>query len=76
LLFGAVFMATDPVGAPIMPNGRIIFGLFIGFLVVMLRVFSSYPESVMYAILFGNAISPSINRLTKLKPYGTKGGSK
>ncbi|MFA5830644.1 MAG: RnfABCDGE type electron transport complex subunit D [Candidatus Paceibacterota bacterium] len=76
LLFGAVFMATDPVGAPITPRGRIIFGLFIGFLVVIIRIFGSLPEGVMYAILWGNALSPTINRLTQLKPYGTKGGMK
>jgi len=76
LLFGAFFMATDPVGAPITPRGRIIFGLFIGFLVMMIRLFGSWPEGVMCAILWGNAVSPIINQLTQPKPYGTKGGAK
>jgi electron transport complex protein RnfD len=77
LLFGAIFMATDPAGAPNTPLGKIIFGLFIGFIVIVIRVFCSYPEGVMFAILCGNAVSPIINELTQPRVYGEKrGGSK
>jgi len=70
LLFGAFFMATDPVGAPTTALGRILFGLFIGFIVMIIRIFGSWPEGVMCAILFGNAVSPLINKVTQAKPYG------
>jgi electron transport complex protein RnfD len=70
LLFGAFFMATDPVGMPTTARGRIIFGLFIGFVVMIIRLFGSWPEGVMCAILLGNAVSPLINRITRTKPYG------
>jgi len=76
LLFGAVFMATDPVGAPITPLGRIIFGVFIGFLVVMIRIFGAFPEGVMFAILCGNAVMPIINRLIQPRPFGVGRGAK
>jgi len=76
LLFGAFFMATDPVGAPITPLGRIIFGLFIGFIVMMIRLFGSWPEGVMCAILWGNAMSPIIDRITRSKPFGTARSTK
>ncbi len=70
LLFGAFFIATDPVSSPIAPKGRIIFGAGIGILIIVLRVFSSYPEGVMFAVLLMNAVVPLINRWTIPTPIG------
>jgi len=70
LLFGAFFIATDPVSSPIAPKGRMIFGLGVGSLIIILRVFSSYPEGVMFAVLLMNAMVPLINRWTIPTPVG------
>ena len=70
LLFGAVFMVTDPVTTPTTPRGAWIFGLGVGFLVVLIRVFGGLPEGVMYAILLMNAVTPHINRYTQPRVFG------
>jgi electron transport complex protein RnfD len=70
LLFGAFFIATDPVSSPITPKGRWAFGLGIGALCIILRVFSSYPEGIMFAVLLMNALVPLINRWTIPTPVG------
>ncbi len=61
---GAVFMATDPVSAAMMENGKYIYGLMIGFLVVLIRVVNpAFPEGMMLAILFMNVFAPIIDRI-------------
>lgn len=70
LLFGAFFIATDYVGAPLTPRGRLIFGAGAGAIVMVIRVFGGYPEGVMYAILIMNALTPLIERWTVPTPYG------
>ncbi|MCB9526115.1 MAG: RnfABCDGE type electron transport complex subunit D [Myxococcales bacterium] len=70
LLFGAVFMATDPVTSPLAPKGAWIFGLGIGGLVALIRIFGGLPEGVMYAILLMNAASPLIERVTQPRAFG------
>lgn len=70
LLFGAFFIATDPVSSPLTPWAKVIFGAGIGFFVVLLRVFSSYPEGVMFAVLLMNGLVPLFNRLTVPRPLG------
>jgi len=70
LLLGAVFMATDPVTSPITQRGTWIFGAGIGVLVVLIRQFGGLPEGVMYAILFMNACTPLINRITQPRTFG------
>jgi len=60
--FGAVFMATDPVTATQTNTGKFIYGFFIGFLAIMIRVFNpAYPEGMMLAILFMNVMAPLID---------------
>jgi Na+-transporting NADH:ubiquinone oxidoreductase subunit B len=60
--FGLVFMATDPVSAAMTNTGRWIYGLVIGFMVSLVRVVNpAYPEGMMLAILFGNALAPLID---------------
>ena len=73
LLFGAVFMATDPVTSPLAPKGAWIFGLGIGVLVVMIRLWGGLPEGVMYAILLMNAATPLLERVDQPRPFGRAG---
>ncbi|MDD4575067.1 MAG: NADH:ubiquinone reductase (Na(+)-transporting) subunit B [Bacteroidales bacterium] len=61
-LFGAVFMATDPVSASQTPTGKIIYGFLIGFFTMMVRVVNpAYPEGTMLAILLMNVFAPLID---------------
>jgi electron transport complex protein RnfD len=71
-MLGAVFMASDMVASPVTPVGVWVYGLLIGFVTVIIRLFGGLPEGVMYAILFGNAASPLINVLTQPRVYGTR----
>ena len=70
LLLGAIYMATDPVTSPVTPKGAWIFGIGIGVLVILIRVFGGLPEGVMYAILLMNAATPLINRYTQPRVFG------
>ena len=72
LLFGAVFIATDPVTSPLTPKGKFIFGLGVGALIMMIRELSAYPEGVMFAVLLMNAITPLINKACIPVPFGGK----
>lgn len=74
LLLGALFMATDPVTSPLTPAGTWVFGIGIGFLVVLIRVFGGFPEGVMYAILLMNAATPLIERVTQPRVFGRAKG--
>lgn len=70
LLFGAFFIATDPVTSPLTSTGKFLFGAGIGFFVVLIRVFSGYPEGVMFAVLLMNSAVPLINQWTVPRPVG------
>lgn len=70
LMLGAWFMATDPVAAPITGGGRILYGVFIGVLLVTMRLWGGMAEGVMYAILLANGISPLIERVVQPRVYG------
>jgi len=60
--FGAVYMATDPVTASQTNKGKWIYGFFVGFISIMIRVFNpAYPEGVMLAILLMNVFAPTID---------------
>ena len=72
LLIGAFFIATDPVTAPLTTKGRLIFGIGVGVVTMLIRVFGEYPEGVMYAILLMNAVRPLIDKLCKPVPTGGK----
>lgn len=63
LMFGAVFMATEPVTSPRTPNGEIVFALFLAALTVMLRNISDMPEGVASSILFMNLFTPTIDNI-------------
>jgi electron transport complex protein RnfD len=70
LIFGAFFIATDYVGAPVTPRGRLIFGAGVGLLVMLIRIFGTYPEGFMFAILIMNSLTPLIERWTTPTPFG------
>ncbi len=72
LMLGAVFMATDMVASPMTHLGCELYGVLIGLLVVVIRVWGGMPEGVMYAILLGNAVSPHIDNWIQPRVYGTK----
>jgi len=73
LMLGAVFMATDMVASPMTSIGCVIYGVLIGALVVVIRLWGGMAEGVMYAILFANAVSPHIDNLFQPRVYGTTG---
>jgi electron transport complex protein RnfD len=75
LMLGAVFMATDMVASPMTHTGCVLYGVLIGALVVVIRVWGGLPEGVMYAILLGNAVSPHIDNWIQPRVYGTARGS-
>jgi electron transport complex protein RnfD len=70
LMLGALFMATDMVSSPTTKNGRWIFGLGAGLLVVIIRLWGGYPEGVMYSILLMNTAVPLIDRYTRPRSLG------
>lgn len=70
LLLGAFFMATDMVTSPITKKGSVIFGLGCGVMTSLIRLWGSYPEGVSFSILFMNALTPLIDRMTIRKPFG------
>lgn len=75
LMLGAFFMATDYVTRPITKNGQIVFGIILGILTGIFRVFGASSEGVSYAIIIGNLLVPFITLLTAPKAFG-KGGER
>lgn len=72
MIFCILFIATDPVTAPLTKKGMWIFGAGVGILTMLIRIVGEYPEGIMYAILLMNAVTPLIDRLCKLTPAGGK----
>jgi len=70
LMLGAIYMATDYVTSPMTGKGMIIYGIGIGIVTVLIRVFGSYPEGVQFAILIFNGFTPLINKYIKPKRFG------
>ena len=70
LMLGAIFMATDYVTSPMTHKGMIIYGVAIGFLTVVIRLFGAYPEGMSFAIFIMNAFTPLINTYCKPKRFG------
>jgi electron transport complex protein RnfD len=70
LILGAFFMATDMVTTPMTTSGRILFGLGVGLITVVIRLWGAYPEGVSFAILIMNAFTPLINKLCKPTIFG------
>lgn len=72
LMLGAVYMATDMVTSPVTHRGCWIFGIGIGFLVIVIRTWGGLAEGVQYAILLMNAVVPFLNRVTQPRVFGTR----
>lgn len=70
LMLGAFFMATDYVTSPITPRGRVMFGVILGLLTFLFRIFGGSAEGVSYAIIIGNLLVPLIERVTVPKAFG------
>lgn len=70
MMLGAIFMATDYVTSPMTHKGMIIYGVGIGFLTVLIRLFGAYPEGMSFAILIMNVFTPLINTYCKPKRFG------
>ena len=70
IMLGAFFMATDYVSSPITFRGRIIFGIILGILTGVFRVFASGAEGVSYAIIISNLLVPLIEKWTVPKCFG------
>lgn len=75
LMLGAFFMATDYVTRPITKNGQILFGIFLGIMTGVFRLFGPGAEGVSYSIILGNMLVPLMEKITLPKPFG-KGGEK
>ena len=63
LLFGAFFMATDPVTSPFTRGGKYTFGILCGILTVLIRSFSGYVEGVMFSIVIMNSFAPLVDHI-------------
>lgn len=70
LLLGAIYMASDYVTSPMTTKGMLIYGVGIGIVTVLIRVFGAYPEGVQFAILIFNMFTPLINKFVKPKRFG------
>lgn len=73
LILGAFFMATDYVTSPITPRGQIIFGILLGILTGIFRIFGASAEGVSYAIIICNLLVPLIEKVTIPVPFGKEG---
>ena len=75
LMLGAWFMATDYVTTPITKSGQLVYGVILGILTGLFRLFGASAEGVSYAIIFSNLLIPVIERVTVPVAFG-KGGKK
>ncbi|TCO07208.1 RnfABCDGE type electron transport complex subunit D [Natronoflexus pectinivorans] len=76
LLLGAIFMATDYSSSPMATSGMILYGVGIGVITVLIRVWGAYPEGISFAILIMNAFVPLIDKYMKPKHFGEKVAAK
>lgn len=70
MMFGAFFIATDPVTASITPRGKIVFGALVGLLVYLIRYHGNFPDGVAFAILLSNICVPLIDHYTRPRVAG------
>jgi electron transport complex protein RnfD len=71
-LLGAIFMATDYSTSPMTHKGMIIYGIGIGIITMVIRLWGAYPEGMSFAIFIMNAVTPLINKYCRPKRFGTK----
>ncbi|MCK4751022.1 MAG: RnfABCDGE type electron transport complex subunit D [Bacteroidales bacterium] len=70
LMLGAIYMATDYVTSPMTGKGMLIYGIGIGVVTVLIRIFGAYPEGVQFAILIFNGFTPLLNKYIKPRRFG------
>ena len=73
LIFGAFFMATDYVTSPITPKGQVVYGVVLGVLTGIFRLWGASPEGVSYAIILSNLLVPMIEKVTLPTAFGKEG---
>ncbi len=76
LMLGAFFMATDYVTRPITVKGQYLFGIFLGLMTGIFRIFGPGAEGVSYAIILGNLLVPLIEKITRPAAFGYRKGGK
>ena len=70
VMLGAFFMATDYVTSPLLPMGKVIFGIGCGLLTMIIRLWGQYPEGVSFSILIMNCLTPLIENFCQKRLYG------
>ncbi len=70
MLLGAIFMATDMVSSPMTRYGQLVYGVGIGLLTIIIRVWGAYPEGMSFAILIMNSTVPLLNNSFKPTRFG------
>jgi electron transport complex protein RnfD len=70
VMLGAFFMATDYVTTPLLPMGKVIFGIGCGVITMVIRLWGQYPEGVSFSILIMNCLTPLINNFCQKRLYG------
>ena len=70
VMLGAFFMATDDVTSPLLPMGKVIFGIGCGLITMLIRLWGQYPEGVSFSILIMNCLTPLINNFCQKRMYG------
>ena len=74
VLLGSIFMATDYVTSPMTRNGMILYGVMIGVITMVIRLWGAYPEGVSFSILIMNGFTPLINVYMRPKRFGERRG--
>ena len=72
VMLGAIFMATDYVTSPLLPKGKVVFGIGCGLMTMVIRLWGQYPEGVSFSILLMNCLTPLINDFFQKRMYGGK----
>ena len=70
VMLGAFFMATDYVTSPLLPMGKVIFGIGCGIITMIIRLWGQYPEGVSFSILIMNCLTPLIENFCQKRLYG------
>ena len=70
VMLGAFFMATDYVTSPLLPMGKVIFGIGCGLITMIIRLWGQYPEGVSFSILIMNCLTPLIENFCQKRLYG------
>ena len=70
VMIGAFFMATDMVTSPVTHLGGVVFGVGIGVIVCVIRIWGSFPEGMSFAIVIMNALVPLIDKMCYKRPFG------